>query len=322
MRKKYLFLTAVLLIVIFLVIGCGDDVVAIVNEEKITKSELDRRVEQYVVMRGHDPDSEEGEVYLVLYRDEVLEQLIVEKLYFQEARRRNLTADKESAKRELDKYKAQFASEEDYEKTLAERRMTEKEVLTIFQNEQIFNQLFEEVTKDITDTSRDLQQYYEENKAEFYQDTRIRARNIVVNTEEEALAIIERLDNGEDFGQLAVELSIDPTAKENKGDVGYFDQGSPLVGEFKEAAFKLKVGEYTKKPVQTVYGYHVIFVEDIIEGFQRTFEEVEQELRNRFIMEEKNIKFMALEEELLEKAKIEKHNMNKTEETNPTKGED
>lgn len=322
MRKKYLFLTAVLLIVIFLVIGCGDDVVAIVNEEKITKSELDRRVEQYVVMRGHDPDSEEGEVYLVLYRDEVLEQLIVEKLYFQEARRRNLTADKESAKRELDKFKAQFASEEDYEKTLAERRMTEKEVLTIFQNEQIFNQLFEEVTKDITDTSRDLQQYYEENKAEFYQDTRIRARNIVVNTEEEALAIIERLDNGEDFGQLAVELSIDPTAKENKGDVGYFDQGSPLVGEFKEAAFKLKVGEYTKKPVQTVYGYHVILVEDIIEGFQRTFEEVEQELRNRFIMEEKNIKFMALEEELLEKAKIEKHNMNKTEETNPTKGED
>lgn len=322
MRKKYLFLTAVLLIVIFLVIGCGDDVVAIVNEEKITKSELDRRVEQYVVMRGHDPDSEEGEVYLVLYRDEVLEQLIVEKLYFQEARRRNLTADKESAKRELDKFKAQFASEEDYEKTLAERRMTEKEVLTIFQNEQIFNQLFEEVTKDITDTSRDLQQYYEENKAEFYQDTRIRARNIVVNTEEEALAIIERLDNGEDFGQLAVELSIDPTAKENKGDVGYFDQGSPLVGEFKEAAFKLKVGEYTKKPVQTVYGYHVVLVEDIIEGFQRTFEEVEQELRNRFIMEEKNIKFMALEEELLEKAKIEKHNMNKTEETNPTKGED
>lgn len=315
MRNKTLFCIVSLLILAVLVTGCGDKVVAKVNGEKITQPELDRRVAQYVAMYGYDPDSEDGKVYLVLYRQPVMEQLIVEKVYFQEAEKRNLTVSKEEAENEVAKFKGQFPTEQEFKGYLTERKMTEKEVLTIFQNELIFNELFAEVTKDITSTSRDLKQYYDENQAEFYQDTRIKARNIVVETEEEALAAIERLNKGEDFAQLAVELSIDPTAEENQGDVGYFDQGSPFVEEFKTAAFELKVGEYTKKPVQSLYGYHIILVEDQINGHQRTFDEVKEELENRFIMEDKNAKFMEFEDELIKQAVIER--LEETENSTP-----
>lgn len=76
--------------------------------------------------------------------------------------------------------------------------------------------------------------------------------------------------------------------------------------EFKTAAFQLKVGEYTKTPVQSTYGFHVIKVEDKKNAHQRTFEEVKKELEDRFIMEEKNEKFSNYVDELLAKAKIEK----------------
>lgn len=303
--RKYMYI-GLLLILALLFTGCGAEIVATVNGEEITGPQLDRRVEQYVAMYGYDPDTDDGKLMLGLYRMSVLESLIFEKVYFQEAKNRNITASKEDAEKEVAKFKAQFANEQEYKDYLVERRMTENEVLTIFQNQLIFNKLFDEVTKDITSTSRDLKQYYEDNKAEFYQDTKIKARNIVVETEEQALKVIERLDNGEDFAQLAVELSIDPSAKDNQGDVGYFDMSDPFVEEFKVAAFELKVGEYTKKPVKSTYGYHIILVEDMIEEHQRTFEEVEQELRDRIIMEEKNAKFIAFEDELMAKAEIKR----------------
>ncbi|MBP3635709.1 MAG: peptidylprolyl isomerase [Bacilli bacterium] len=69
--------------------------------------------------------------------------------------------------------------------------------------------------------------------------------------------IIKKLDNGEDFSKLAKENSDDPGSKDNGGDLGYFNKGD-MVKEFEEAAYKLKVNKYTKEPVKTSYGYHII----------------------------------------------------------------
>jgi foldase protein PrsA len=75
-----------------------------------------------------------------------------------------------------------------------------------------------------------------------------------------AQELIKKLDDGEDFAKLAKENSKDSSAS-NGGDIGYFNDGDNEEAFF-EASKKLKVGEYTKTPVETKYGYHIIKLTD------------------------------------------------------------
>jgi parvulin-like peptidyl-prolyl isomerase len=82
------------------------------------------------------------------------------------------------------------------------------------------------------------------------------ARHILVATVEEAQAVLDRLSAGENFADLAKELSTDTGSGANGGDLGWFGPGT-MVTEFEEAAFALEVTEISA-PVQTTYGYHII----------------------------------------------------------------
>lgn len=83
------------------------------------------------------------------------------------------------------------------------------------------------------------------------------ARHILVATEEEANAVIERLNNGEDWNLIAAEVSTDSGNKDNGGDLGWFGEGQ-MVAPFEEAAYAQEVGTYSSAPVQTDFGWHVI----------------------------------------------------------------
>ena len=85
---------------------------------------------------------------------------------------------------------------------------------------------------------------------------KIKCSHILVQKQSEALAVLERIKNGEKFGKLAKELSIDSGSAKRDGNLGYFGRGK-MVKEFENAAFNLQVGQISE-PVKTQYGYHII----------------------------------------------------------------
>ncbi len=104
-----------------------------------------------------------------------------------------------------------------------------------------------------------------------------RARHILLESEEDALAVIARLDKGEDFAELAKELSTGPSGPKG-GDLGYFVP-EDMVAPFSEAAFAMEPGSYGKQPVQTQFGWHVIKVEDARPQAPLPFEQIKDQLR-------------------------------------------
>ena len=127
----------------------------------------------------------------------------------------------------------------------------------------------------------------------------ISARHILVETQDAALALIAELDGGADFVQLAKDRSTGPSGA-NGGDLGYFTAGR-MVPEFSAAAFALAPGDYTRDPVKTQFGWHVIKVEDERETEQPSFEELEQQLRQQLVRQA----YQDLTAELREGAEIE-----------------
>jgi len=104
----------------------------------------------------------------------------------------------------------------------------------------------------------------------------IRARHILLETEEAAREVIASLDEGADFAELAEELSTGPSSAQG-GDLGYFT-GEQMVPSFAEAAFALELGSYTSDPVQTEFGWHVILLEDKRPKDPPSFEQVAPQL--------------------------------------------
>ncbi|MBM08686.1 MAG: peptidylprolyl isomerase [Magnetovibrio sp.] len=87
----------------------------------------------------------------------------------------------------------------------------------------------------------------------------IHARHILLKSEKEALEAIKKLDKGADFAELAIKESTGPSGPKG-GDLGFFGKGQ-MVPEFEKAAFGIKNGKYSLRPVKTNFGYHVIKVE-------------------------------------------------------------
>ena len=130
-------------------------------------------------------------------------------------------------------------------------------------------------------TEEELRARYDQEIAKVEPQEEVRARHILVETEEEAAEIIKQLDEGADFAAIAEEKSTDGAAAQG-GDLGYFTRGR-MVPEFEEAAFALEPGEHSTEPVKSDFGWHVIKVEDKRMQEPPAFKQVENQIRSMLI---------------------------------------
>ncbi|MUO79461.1 peptidylprolyl isomerase [Agrobacterium vitis] len=167
-----------------------------------------------------------------------------------------------------------------------------KQRMAFIADRELHNAYFKKHVVDVT-TDEEVKARYEKEIAALPKEQEIHARHILVKTEDEAKDVIKQLDGGKDFAELAKEKSTDSSGSDG-GDLGFFSKGR-MVPEFEEAAFALKPGTYTKTPVKSQFGFHVIKVEEIRDAAPPKFEDVQQQVR-QLVMRDK---YLAL----LEKAK-------------------
>lgn len=109
-------------------------------------------------------------------------------------------------------------------------------------------------------TEADAKALYDQQVKLLKPEEEVKARHILVESEEKAKEIAEKIAHGADFAEMAKQYSKDPGTKDDGGSLGYFSRGQ-MVPQFEEAAFKLETGDVSE-PVQTQFGWHLIQVED------------------------------------------------------------
>jgi len=230
-----------------------------------------------------------------------MENLITKELIYQDARARGIKVKKKEVDKEFSIIKKrQKASLDEVLKankmTMSEFRLQiEKNLLVKNFKEKQAKELWEKATEGITEAY--LKEYYEKNMATFKEPEKVRLREILLKVDPgagpkgweeiwlKAGDVLNRINKGEDFAKLAEELSQDEYAKKG-GDMGYLYRAS-LMQELESAIAGLKAGE-TAGPIYTMYGWHLLKIEEVTPPKQLSFDEVKVRMRHE--LEEKRYK--------------------------------
>lgn len=264
------------------------DPLAVVDGAEIKIAEVEKALGEILAQQGATLEQVPAEMKAGLYR-QVLDGVIVERLVTREAAKVEVTA--EEVKTEFDKFKGRFPNEEEMKAQLAKAGQTPESIQGQIQKFLQQNKWIDsKIGGKIEVTEADAQDFYKSNAEQFKTPEEVRASHILVKCGQDAKddevktkrdaanKILDRVKKGEDFGTLAGELSEDPSAKQNKGDLNFFPRQGAMVEPFADAAFKLKKGEIAEAPVRSEFGFHVIKVTDRKDAGTMAFEEAKPRL--------------------------------------------
>ena len=147
-------------------------------------------------------------------------------------------------------------------------------------------------------SEENVKNFYNNYVKSFQEYTEINASHILVKTKNEAVSIINKLNNKSQFSELAREYSIGPSAK-NGGNLGWFGPGQ-MVKEFEKAAFLLEKGNISQKPIKTKFGFHVIKLNDMRNAKPKKLNEI----KNNIIEKITKISLSNLENKIRKNEKV------------------
>ena len=233
----------------------NDKVVAFVNYDKIYLSQLRDETKQFSAKYGIS-FSGNKERYQKTAKF-ILDELILKKIYFQEAERLKITTDADELENYLRHVVGDY-SRDDFSRMFELRNKDLSKWKEQVRENKLFEKLIAKEVKDkIIVKESEIKAYYKAYSKDYMLPDRVQALQIVVNNELEAEAIYNKLQEGAAFFDLAKTKSMSPEGDQG-GDLGFFSRGQ-MPKEFDDSIFNLKVGELSKV-VQTPYGYHIFKV--------------------------------------------------------------
>ena len=255
-------LLLVIMVLIISITGCvKEEIVAKVDNKEITKTEL---YDQLVAQGGK----------------EALDALISEKIMELEVEKNKIEVSEEEIEKELNEMREYYGGEEELDKAIEQFGYTMDDI----KNNITMNLQIEKLLEPyITITDEEMQAYFEENKASLNQVEQVKASHILVESKEIADEVIQKLNEGGNFADLAKEYSKDTMNSQSGGDLGYFGKGE-MLAEFENEAFSLGINEISE-PVKTNYGYHIIKVEDKKEAKEAVYEDFKDNIHGLIFQE-------------------------------------
>lgn len=229
---------------------------------------------------------------------QALDILVRVAIYELEAESRGITVSLTEAQQQFDVLYAEYLtsngmSEEDLSYYLALQGSSldefKSDALVNIRRGILEDRVRDAVVGQIDASDEDVEAYFAAHLGEFETEEQVRASHILVSDSAAGQDVLARLEAGEAFEALAVELSEDPGSASSGGDLGWFGRNQ-MVAEFEDAAFSLEVGEMSDL-VETDYGFHIILVTDKQAAYTPTLDEVEQDVRSAVEAEAADISF-------------------------------
>ena len=283
-------ISGLLLVMSQCAIAQGFGPAATVGATEIPRAKVEAQVNHLVNSRGLGSGGITQPGTYKQIQEEVVEQLIVQELLWQEAQRRHVVVDDALVDDELDSLKAQFDNEITFQFRIKEGGFTEESFReNIRQQRSVQRMISDEIIPSIEIEDAQIESFYRENIDAMQVEEQVRARHILISLapdadeslREEAFAKIEsirkELEDGASFAILATQRSEGPSASQG-GDLGYFGRGA-MVAAFEDAAFGLAPGEVSDV-VETDFGLHLIKVEDRVEAGSVSLEEAAPQIRD------------------------------------------
>ena len=222
--------------------GSGEPMIK-VNDTTITRDAYNKQFQLYASVMALQSGLPES-IAQVLIQDAVIDE---------DMKKNDVEVKKEDIDSLYDQMVTNMGGKEAYEALLKQINVTDEAYRTMIQREAARRAHLAWYSEKYAPTEEEMNAYFESNKDNL---TMIDVDHILVATEEEAKAAKERLDGGEDFAEVAKDVSTDPASAAKGGALGEVSP-STFVKEFSEAAMALKEGEISD-PVKTQFGYHII----------------------------------------------------------------
>lgn len=299
-----------------------DDTVATVNGTKMTVEQYEKTLALYKqsieAMYGNtiwEQEVEKGVKYKDKFKEIILQQMVDTQAVYDVAKKENLLPSKEDVDKSFKELKTNIDADENYKKQL-ESIGIDDTFLKDQQEKDLAWQNYKANFYKITEvTDKEVQEYYDKNKSEFYKNE-VDASHILISTVDEnkkelsedkkkeakkkAEDVLKKVKDGGDFASLAKEYSDDKLSAEKGGQLGFFGKGD-MVEPFEKAAFALDKGKVSDL-VESQFGYHIIKVNDKVNE-QKTFEEVKDTIKETVLYNKyaENIKGIS------ESAKVEEN---------------
>lgn len=277
--------------------------IAVVNGEEILYQEYSHQLNNYLRQYGGEVSGEQ----ILELKAQVLDSMIEQHLILQEVEARGIdpVVSDEEVQEQIDQIIEMYAfSEEEFEQILSQSGVTveqlEEDLRVNLAQQKGLEELVDQIQGGVEVTEDELAERFEE----------VEASHILIQTEDKtdqeaqakAEEVLELVNEGRDFAQLAEEYSDDPSGQQG-GDLGSFGRGQ-MVPAFEEAAFALEVGEISEL-VKSEFGYHIIKVTDRQEASDEEVAEQREELMEELLIEKQRKTLDDLVVELKEEAEIE-----------------
>ncbi|MBN4067535.1 peptidylprolyl isomerase [bacterium AH-315-E09] len=307
--KKIFAICIVVLLSTSMVIGCAkteeitENDVAIVNGARISLDDFNNNLALVVIDYEKEfgenvleKDDGTGKTLLESVKEQILDKLVMDEILLQEAAKNEITASDEKIEEAFTAFSEFKENDEQFKKSLDEHGVSDEFIKKQIEQDYIMEQYMMFFIEKATVTEEEARKFYDDNP-EYFNTEEVKASHILINDEELANEIRARIEKGEDFKELAMQYSEDPGSKELGGDLGFFGRGR-MIPEFEEAAFALEIGEVSE-PISSMFGYHIILLEDRIAEIVE-FDEVKESILAHL----KRLSFQSHTEELKINAEI------------------